>query len=278
MTTNNDAEGAVTKKRRGRKPAAPERPEGGDDAPREAAQSEPAQPEPRDEKTGGTVEKAKRRKASAKGAEPAKPVIEKEPRRQKVIRPQQLSLDATARAPDLTYALSLYAPRSEWVADGKKTIENRPWAPYVSVIDTVIAIHATLDVPRDRRSENARRVADVVRATGVTVPEEPVRGAIIAVVTVKGYVVKPADILGEPVPASHPTRSPWFIGPCGWILEGARRLPRPIPCGGGQKLWRLTDEQRAEIRSQLGPQAGVTARASLDGGELKVELSAGGAP
>lgn len=150
------------------------------------------------------------------------------------VRPQQLTFEPPRTLPDLTFGLSLYPPWSDWLIEGVKDIENRPFAPRPEVIGKYIVIHATKNVPPEERVQG-KALRDICKRTGAKPVPNPVYGAVIGIVRVVGYVVPPAFPILPPNPA---TRSPWFTGPAGWLIEGARRLKTPIVLNGARRLWR----------------------------------------
>lgn len=128
--------------------------------------------------------------------------------------------------------LTLWQPWCAIVVDGAtrlphpKKIENRPWAPWKSVIGTRIALHAGLRYDR----EAATKYWEVVRTVGI---REGVKGAIMGTAIVAGFV-KTAD-------------DPWFFGPFGWLLDDVRALAEPIPFKGKQGLWTVPEEIEKQI-------------------------------
>lgn len=44
------------------------------------------------------------------------------------------------------------------------------------------------------------------------------------------------------------TQSKWAEGPCCWVLENPRLLPKPYPIRGRQNLWRLPAEVIEELK------------------------------
>ena len=116
------------------------------------------------------------------------------------------------------YGLTLKQPWAWCVSAGHKTIENRPWKPWSTIIGHPIAIHAGMAVDRP-----ALPFLDQAFSLRPSV-DALVHGAIVAVATVEGYVTESPD--------------PWFTGPYGWILSGIIAIP-PVPCRGSMGLWRL---------------------------------------
>jgi len=151
--------------------------------------------------------------------------------------PEQLDMFAPpARAvapaiPSSLRALTLWQPWAHAVAHFGKRIENRPWAPWTSIIGQTIAIHAAAKPADD---EEARVVAKL-REMGFAIPGVLPRGAIIATVRVTGFV--------------RASDSPWFFGPYGWVLDDVRTLATPVPCRGMQGLWPVPDDVALRVLS-----------------------------
>lgn len=115
--------------------------------------------------------------------------------------------------------LTVRQPMAWALASGAKPVENRTWRPWRGV--THIAIHAGAHVdPRYREA--------VERMVGALPAEAEICGAIVGVARIARCVT------------SHP--SPWFVGPFGWVLEGARPIV-PIQRAGSLGLWRLTEAE-----------------------------------
>lgn len=129
-------------------------------------------------------------------------------------------------------ALTLRQPWAWAVTAGHKRIENRTWPPTLGPGE-VFAIHAGAAVPAAADVDTVRE-----RLRGrAAVPDEFVRGAIVAVARVSGTVTASSD--------------PWFTGPIGWVLEDVVPLVEPIPCRGLLGLWPVAPELGRDIRRQL---------------------------
>lgn len=136
-------------------------------------------------------------------------------------------------------ALTLWQPWAHAVAHLGKRIENRPWAPWSTIIGQVIAIHAAAKLDPVEEA----RVSAAIRARGHALPpaEQLPRGAIVATARVTGYVRRSDD--------------PWFFGPFGWQLADVVALPAPVPCRGMQGLWPVPPDVESKVRMQM--KAGV---------------------
>ncbi len=47
------------------------------------------------------------------------------------------------------------------------------------------------------------------------------------------------------------SRSRWFLGPYGWVLDNPRVFANPIPCRGRLGLWPLSPSQSQAVRWRL---------------------------
>jgi len=126
-------------------------------------------------------------------------------------------------------ALTVRQPWASLIAAGLKTIENRSWERR-SVLGKRIAIHAAKGaaVPVELRGR-AGQIAQV---------DNP-RGAIVCTAVVKRFITS--------------SRSPWFVGPIGWVLANVRSCA-PIYCSGALGLWRIPP--RTAVRLRLNRKAG----------------------
>lgn len=145
-------------------------------------------------------------------------------------------------------ALTLWQPWAWAVGQGIKRVENRPWAPSLSLQDelatTGFAIHA--GKTWDQGSHDSLDAA--LNPNEPKLPERSklVYGAIIAVTKLVG-VAYTGPQLRE---LAGPEQLRWFFGPVGWVLT--QTIPvKPIPCRGFQGLWRIDDDVLLQLRKQL---------------------------
>lgn len=123
-------------------------------------------------------------------------------------------------------ALTLWQPWAWAVAAGKKTVENRPWAPPKSAIGETIAIHAGKVYDEDGEA--------FLRKHGVAiVPGMGIHGAILGTVRIDGFV-ELGQLHPDPV-----LLDPMFFGRFGWKLSQARLFLEPVECKGALGLWRI---------------------------------------
>jgi hypothetical protein len=138
-------------------------------------------------------------------------------------------------------AVTVRQPFAWAIAAGFKDIENRSWAPRVEPGE-VVAIHAAVAAPD---GDDVRRVQRLV-GRRASVPEEYDCGAIVAVARVAKVVAS--------------SRSRWFSGPLGWVLEEVTPVRKPIECKGQLGLWNLPSAIEARLKRQLRSRAGRAAR------------------
>lgn len=136
----------------------------------------------------------------------------------------------SAEARRIRKAITLHQPHAWAIAHAGKDIENRIWKPPASVVGCRIAIHAGKVLDRDGLASL------VQRGIGPAHGNELVRGAIVAVCTLAGYV-KESD-------------SPWFSGPIGWVLFDITAID-PVPCRGFQGLWNLPPDIKKLINARM---------------------------
>lgn len=126
-------------------------------------------------------------------------------------------------------ALTVRQPWAWAIVAAGKDVENRSRRTHHR---GWIVIHAGL-----ARPPSHARLPQGVRKPK---PEELVRGAASGVARLVDCVEK--------------SRSKWFGGaPFGWVLKGARRLPKPIRCKGALGLWTVSPGVKAAITKQIGP-------------------------
>jgi len=120
---------------------------------------------------------------------------------------------------DFTYCLSVRQPWAWAIAEGGKDIENRDW-------ETGFRGRVGLHVSKTNDpaayvnfQELRERMPDIPAA-----PEGLPVGAIIGSIEIVDCVTE--------------SFSPWFFGPFGFVLQGYRALPEPMPCRGQLKFFK----------------------------------------
>jgi hypothetical protein len=123
-------------------------------------------------------------------------------------------------------AISVQQPWAWAIVHAGKDIDNRSWRTHHR---GWVAIHASGKVQREWSMPH-----------GVHKPaaDKLVLGAIVGVARLTDVVDK--------------SRSKWFEGPVGWVLEGPRRLRRPVPVKGRLGLWTVPPSVAAQVTRQLG--------------------------
>ncbi len=127
-------------------------------------------------------------------------------------------------------SLSIRQPWAWLVVNGYKDIENRTWN---TSFRGRMYVHAGRRIlPDDFPGQREH-----IRASGIVIPSELPRGAILGEVTV-------ADCVRE-------SDSPWFCGPYGFILTEPIAYARPITCRG--QLGFFTPEQQDSFPERVLP-------------------------
>jgi hypothetical protein len=157
---------------------------------------------------------------------------------------------------DNLLALSVMQPWGSLIAFGQKALENRSWAPPISMIGKRFAIHASkkldLDAFHDLR-EGFSCSYDRSQFPYATPRDFPTM-AIIAITTLSA-VVRSLVELDEYCLARGIVETGrhhrWFVGPLGYVLTYTRRLETPVPCKGALGFWRVPGDVRASVVEQL---------------------------
>lgn len=143
--------------------------------------------------------------------------------------------------PDRLMALTLDQPWAYVVAAGMKRVENRSWRPPKKLIGRPLVIHAGQRY--DRVAEN-RILAERSAVPFFDSSEARIKGRIIAVATVEGYVEDGGGNLWSETAHSRveswlPGQGIWFFGPFGWLLKDIVRLPPHLrlEVRGFQRVW-----------------------------------------
>ncbi len=149
---------------------------------------------------------------------------------------------------------------------------NRDWRPPPYIAGQMIAIHAgkrwsrtekidasalacqlhpEITVPLGAEGYNLGRVIAVARVIGfVDRDVKPERGPYtFDANTNKGYVCVGGRFSADDLHAI--VNSPWFKGPCAWLLSDIHTLEEPIEVRGFQKLWRLPGPAALNLATQV---------------------------
>ncbi|HEX2679548.1 MAG TPA: hypothetical protein VHM19_23020 [Polyangiales bacterium] len=148
-------------------------------------------------------------------------------------------------------ALTLHRPWDVAMLHGK-LVENRSWKPPVDLVGQRFALHAGEHYDYDG-------LAFIKRTLGVgKLPEDSVAGVVFATTKLIGWVETGTaaahkwGAIASVAEAAHAIDSPWLFGPVGWVLEDTRRLAKPVPCRGFQRLWNLPADVEARVIEQMG--------------------------
>lgn len=147
-------------------------------------------------------------------------------------------------------AITLRRPWAGAVAHLGKRIENRS-RPCPGLVGERIAIHAG-------KGHDGEGAVWAAHTAGTDNPGADLDAqGIVAVATVVGYIdARDPDNIGASnfltaVAAQSTMASPWWSGPCGWVLADVVALPVPVPCRGALGVWRLPPDVEAAVRAQL---------------------------
>lgn len=125
----------------------------------------------------------------------------------------------------------------------QKRVENRPWKPWESIVNTRIVLHAG----KKFDSESAEDLCSMFgfHPDG-DVPHGWKDEGLVGVATVRGCASTAAEcdrfMVGQ---------SAWFSGPFAWLLGDVVTFAEPIPAKGMQGLWDLAPEQERLVREAL---------------------------
>jgi hypothetical protein len=120
-----------------------------------------------------------------------------------------------------------------------KRIENRTWAPPISMIDQRFALHAAKSWDEDAIGFFMRLGIDWFPARR----DQYATSAIIAVATIDRIVTEKRRVsLGQ---------QPWLFGPYGWVLTDVVKLVEPVPMKGAQGLRELAPDVNSLVLERL---------------------------
>lgn len=147
-----------------------------------------------------------------------------------------------------TRCLTLWQPFAWSVSDGGKDIENRPLPPPVALLGQPIAIAAAARIAPRYEADAASHI--LVR-TGVTVPRDLPRSAILAVATLDRVVDARADTR---LALRMNDGYPWWLGPVGIFLRDVVRI-EPLDISGDKSFhrgyWRMNDDLQDEVERRV---------------------------
>jgi hypothetical protein len=133
--------------------------------------------------------------------------------------------------------LSVRQPWAWALVNGFKPFENRDWRPEDNYRGPVV-VHAskTLGCEPGMFGEECRMVAELCGLDGLLPDVTEESGGIVGIVNVTNYVTR--------------SRSPWFVGPVGWVCADAEAWPF-MSWRGQRGLWVLSEDECHDICVQL---------------------------
>ncbi|MCK6545454.1 hypothetical protein L6R52_06260 [Myxococcota bacterium] len=129
-----------------------------------------------------------------------------------------------------------------------KRVENRTWLPPRWVIGARIWIHA------GKRFDADGELTCAIRGFVPAITNDPPlpRGALLGDARLVGVVRSGSPPLGLTLAElTAALDSPWWVGPCGWVLDDPRELLTPRYCRGAQGLWKPSAALHAECLRAL---------------------------
>ena len=171
------------------------------------------------------------------------------------------------------YGLTIHQPWAWAMCHAGRDLENRDWRPPPYVAHQVLALHASKKWSRQEKLDASALSCQLHPEHEVPLGGEGyVLGAIVAIArvvgfvdtdlssdrgpysfemqTTKGYVVVGGQIHPESV--ERAVTSPWFKGPCAWLLNDIRILPEPVPVRGYKKVWTVPAPVALDVIAQVG--------------------------
>lgn len=133
-------------------------------------------------------------------------------------------------------ALTLWQPWASLVAVGAKQWETRSWR---TDYRGPVLIHAAMRKPPDISKPLV--VEAMIQALGIADFNELPRGVLVAVVDLTGVyqlsIEKPLPPICHGCLDREMLLGDWGNGRYVWRFENLRRLPKPVPAHGHQRLW-----------------------------------------
>ena len=151
------------------------------------------------------------------------------------------------------HALSVRQPWAHAIAWGTKRIENRVWSPDAGFLGSYLAIHASKAKVTEDELDGFRFISELVprerrwhpRVPTTIVGELPL-GAVVAV----ARLVRVIRGVGDGFDAEPQCADPWFVGPCGLVLDDVTPLLEPVPMRGQLGIFAAPDEAAALVRER----------------------------
>ena len=142
-------------------------------------------------------------------------------------------------------AISIREPWAWAILHAGKDIENRSWRTHFR---GVVVIHAASGMTK---AEYAWGAKIIMKITGLEPPPWPMaetRGCIVGLVNIVDCVEK--------------SKSKWFGGDYGFVLNNPRSLAKPIPCAGALGFWDVPVGVAKKIQASVKPEKSTRTRSS----------------
>ncbi len=152
-------------------------------------------------------------------------------------------------------AITLHSPWAQCIIHGTKRVENRTWKPPTHIRGERLAIHCG-------KSDDAEKWAELQGAAAD--PEHPLDWAPSRDLHHPGCVIGSAVVVGvrlddrvhmfdgRPTPDGL-DGDPWYIpGNYGWLLDEIH-VYEPVEARGYQKVWKLKDKLRHQLKLAEAP-------------------------
>ena len=137
--------------------------------------------------------------------------------------------------------ISLWQPWASLVMGGFKQFETRSWKPPASLVDGLIAVHASKRWTRDEQYYTDKFIRDYPEVAPVLRPEgyqNPPLGAILCVCRLVEYRSTNDPEAPHTVTVRERSFGDWSPNRYVWRMEIIKVPPEPIPMAGKQGIWR----------------------------------------
>lgn len=144
-------------------------------------------------------------------------------------------------------AFSLIEPWASLVVMGHKKVETRSWHMPVNAYGTIVAIHAS----KSREAIDDGTASELFSFAGVEPPDKWPLGCVIGVV--RFVRCERTEDAVKWVTDFEREFGNYSEGRFAWVMEGAYRLAKPIPCRGMLGLWDVPPEIEATFMTSPLP-------------------------
>jgi hypothetical protein len=142
-----------------------------------------------------------------------------------------------------------------------KALENRAWEPPAALGRFTLALHGGVAPKGERHDEALMDLEAILQREPRLAQELALLEKALALRKKYGleYVLDRASRFGifavaefvgvyhEPEECPEEQRQ-WYVGPCAWRLEKVFMLPKPVPCRGYPKLWRVPSDVLIQVQ------------------------------